>query len=267
LSGPPADEPTLGLIRLDKPRRYIAWYPPAEPVTYQSVTTILDVIAKPALLNWYGSIAAAWAVDNVEVMLRMLADLGRDVTVKAVAARGRAERDRKGAIGTRAHQAIEAMLAGLPVLTDPDTAPLVEQYRRFARDWRFVPEWSEAMVVSERYGYAGTLDLIGYLAGRRAMIDLKTGSYMAPEMGIQLAAYGGADYIGRPGTTDRWAIPSIELNAVLQLLPTEYRLIPYAVGAAELEAFNNAAALAAWQREYGRRIMGQPLTEGMLKIA
>ena len=257
--------PPIGLTR-DAQHTYTAHYPPAAPVTYRSVTGVLSVIHKEALLGWYAKIAAGWVVDNPQVVLQMLSELGREATVKAVAARGKAERDRKGAIGTRAHQAVESYLLGQAPVLDDETTPLFEQYLRFEHDWRFTPEWSEGMVVSERYGYAGTFDLIGKLKGKRALIDVKTGSFLAPEMGLQLAAYGAADYIGKPLTTDRWRIPRLELYLILQLQPTFYKLVPYAVGPAELQAFIHAQALNDWQR-LGRKIIGQSLTEGMLTIA
>src|SRR6187401_2951527 len=156
----------LGLTR-DADHLYTANYPPALPVTYRSVTGILSVLNKPALMNWYGSIAAGWAVDNTATMLTMLEGLGREATVKAVAARGRAERDRKGAIGTAAHGAVEAALNGMAPILTPDTAPLFAQFQRFMVEWEFVPTWSEAMICSERHGYAGTFDLYGELSGKR----------------------------------------------------------------------------------------------------
>ena len=61
---------------------------------------------------------------------------------------GVAERDAKGGIGTRTHQAIEALLAGLPVITDPETAPLVEQYRRLSGSGNFSRSGVRAMVCS-----------------------------------------------------------------------------------------------------------------------
>jgi hypothetical protein len=255
--------PAIGVTR-DERHAYFAFYPPAPPMPLRSVTTILQVVDKPALLNWYAKIAAGWAVDNTELVMRMLADLGRDATVKAVAARGKAERDRKGAIGTAAHLAVEHHLAGMRPILTPDTAPLFDQWLAFLRDWKFQPEWSEAMVVSERHGYAGTLDLIGLLAGRRALIDVKTGSYMAPDMGLQLAAYSRADYIGKPGLPERWKVPEVELHLILQLQPSFYRLIPYTVGNAEMQAFLAAQQIDAWQRAEGRKIMGQTLEKGML---
>ena len=58
-------QPVLGLAR-DDDHTYSAWYPPAPPAVLSSVTTILGVMAKPALLNWYGTIAAEWAMDNMD---------------------------------------------------------------------------------------------------------------------------------------------------------------------------------------------------------
>lgn len=266
MSRPPKLEPVLGLAR-DETHTYSAWYPPAPPVILPSVTTVLGVLNKPALLGWYGKIAATWAVENVEILTKLVADLGHDAAIKAVAQRGAGERDRRAAIGTKAHQAVESLLAGLIPLPDPDTAPLLEQYQRFAAEWAFVPEWSEAMVASDRYGYAGTFDLYGRLEGRRVLLDIKTGSFVAPEHGLQLAAYAGADYIGKPGTADRWKVPPVDLYAVLQLQPDGYRVIPYYVTAADQKAFLAALDLYRWTREGSRKIVGQDLTKGALHVA
>lgn len=264
----PAPQPAaLGLTKVDKPYGYWSWYPPAAPVYLRSVTTLLGVVDKPALQGWYANTAAAAAVDNVELTLRNLEAVGRDATVKLIAGAGRAERDRKAQIGTDAHKAIEEYLLGLaPQLTD-DTAPLFDHFVTFMRQWRFRPIWSEAMVASERHGYAGTFDLYGMLAGKRCLIDVKTGGYIDAAMGLQLAAYANADFIGRPGTTDRWKVPDVDLFLILHLQPTFYRLLPYSVGPAEFQAFLAAQAIDRWQRVEGKKVMGQPLTEGMLRIA
>lgn len=260
------DVPPIGLTR-DEGHTYTSHYPPAMPVTYRSVTGILSVLEKPWLKGWYAKSAATWATDHPQLLLQLLSELGAEATAKAVAARGEAERNRKGQIGTDAHLAVEHHLAGLtPVLTE-DTAPLFAQYQRFEAEWKFSPIWSEAMICSERYGYAGTFDLYGKLAGQRALIDVKTGAFMDAAMGLQLAAYGAADFIGKPLTDRRWKLPAIDLYLVLQLQPTFYRLIPYTVTEAELRAFRAALALDTWQRNQAKAIMGQPLTKGMLKIA
>lgn len=257
--------PPLGLTRLERPRRYQAFYPPSPPKILTSVTTVLDVVAKPALNGWYGKQAAMWAVDNLALLAKLVGELGREAAIEAVAKRGEGERDRKAKIGTAAHGAVEALLLGQdPVLT-PDTLPLFDQYQRFVSEWAFRPIWSEAAVCSERYGYAGTFDLYGKVAGRRALIDIKTG-YVADTAGIQLAAYGNADYIGRPGTTDRWKVPEVDVYLVLKLQPDRYDLLPFDVTKAEVAAFLAAAHLLSWTRNEGRRIIGQPLRKGMLEV-
>jgi len=258
--------PPIGLTRLERPRRYQAFYPPAPPKILTSVTTVLDVIAKPQLNDWYGKQAATWSVDNIATLNQLVTELGREAAIAAVAKRGEGERDRKGGIGTRAHKAVEALLAGQDPVLDPDTAPLFDQYQRFVEDWRFTPEWSEAAVCSERYGYAGTFDLYGKVGGRRALVDIKTG-YVAATAGIQLAAYGHADYIGKPGTADRWKVPEVDVYLVLKLQADGYRLIPFDVTRAEVAAFLAAAHLLSWTRNEGRRIIGQDVQKGMLEVA
>ena len=64
-------------------------------------------------------------------------------------------------------------------------------------------------VYSRTFGFAGTLDAICTIAGRRGLLDIKTGrSGVYPEVALQLAAYAHADFCvidpnapGRPQIT------------------------------------------------------------------
>src|SRR5690606_31028805 len=60
-------------------------------------------------------------------------------------------------------------------------------------NWRrahdFVPILLETPLVSEEHRFGGTIDAYGLLDGAPALIDLKTGRAIYPEMVYQLAAY------------------------------------------------------------------------------
>jgi len=136
-----------------------------------SVTTILGILNKPALLDW------AW---------RMGCE-GQDY--KAV-------RDQAGDIGTLAHYLIMCHLSG----TAPDTSEYSPQdvdkaencllsYLEWEKSHPINPILVEAPLVSEKYGFGGTIDCLARLNGKLLLIDHKTGKAIYGEMFHQLAAY------------------------------------------------------------------------------
>ncbi len=71
-------------------------------------------------------------------------------------------------------------------------APYLAAWQKFRDDTGFEVHAIEEQVVSRRHRYAGILDRLGVLNGRRAVIDIKTTAAIKPVMGIQLAAYQAA---------------------------------------------------------------------------
>jgi hypothetical protein len=121
--------------------------------------------------------------------------------------------ERKRQIGTALHKAIELHLAddlvfesiALPVV------PYFEAYLKFVNDTGFITRNSEMKVASEKYGYAGTLDLDGVLNKRLSQIDFKTTATLSPAVAIQTAGYEQAanempdvDSLGK--VLDRYAL-------------------------------------------------------------
>ncbi len=97
----------------------------------------------------------------------------------------------KAEFGTRSHRMIE-----LDCLDELDTDSLGEDLLPYYFAWRefleksgFQPVLSEGKVYSARYGYAGTLDLLGMLNGHWALIDAKNVAVVMPSTGPQTAAY------------------------------------------------------------------------------
>lgn len=100
---------------------------------------------------------------------------------------------------------------------NPAHEPYVDSYIRFRKDTGFEPTLIECRVLSEKYGYCGTLDRVGDLQGVETQIDFKTGS-AGPGTGPQTAAYNQAveeSYGIRPAR--RFA---------LVLNPGKYELVP-----------------------------------------
>ncbi len=226
-----------------------------------SVTTILDVIAKPALGPWYAREERRFFE---AAMLEVLARPGaRDpeyvlsAVVAAVSGVKAADRERQKAVtvGTAIHAGIEWHLrtrlgedAG-PEPRLPEAAIwAVESWKDWARSVELQPLAIERAVYCELCGYAGTLDLYARVTGVLSVIDWKSGKAIYPEAFLQNVAYRHA--------ADRLALPSeqgliVRLPKLINDPAWEVMTVPETVTLADFLAAGN---LWRWQR----RMDGQP---------
>lgn len=91
---------------------------------------------------------------------------------------------------------------------DEQIIPYLEAWILFIKDTGFVVGYSEQVVYSNKFRYAGTLDRTGIIAGRRVIVDIKTTVALSPVTGLQLAGYKQAalEYLGSPGEGKRFAV-------------------------------------------------------------
>jgi len=136
-----------------------------------SVTTVLGILNKPALLEW------AWQMGT------------QGLDYKAV-------RDEASGIGTLAHYLILCYLRNEKPDTSEYSAQTIEQAENSLTkfwDWEKVhklePVMLETPLVSEQYGFGGTVDFFGYVDGQPTLLDFKTGKAIYPEFFYQLAGY------------------------------------------------------------------------------
>lgn len=135
------------------------------------VTTVLGVLAKPALIHW------AWklGMDGVDY---------------------RKYRDKMASIGTLAHYMVESDLK----TETPDLESYSAEEIKLAENalisyWEWHDTYnptlleSEIQLVSEKHRYGGTIDLYCEIHGVPTLVDFKTGKAVYPEMITQLAAY------------------------------------------------------------------------------
>jgi hypothetical protein len=99
--------------------------------------------------------------------------------------------ERAAALGTAVHKLIELDIAG--TLDEEALAevlvPYLHSWRRFMATSGFVPVLSEEIVWSERYGYAGQLDLFGEFPDCIALVDAKRCAQVPITAGPQTAGY------------------------------------------------------------------------------
>jgi len=143
-----------------------------EDMIVPGVTTILGVLAKPALIAWANRLGLQ-GIDSTKYV------------------------DDKADIGTCCHYLIECDLKGeAPDLKDyaPSVVSEAENgYLKFlewkkGKDLKLIG--SEMALVSDDYQYGGTIDIYAMLDDKPTLIDIKTsGSGIWPEMKHQVAAY------------------------------------------------------------------------------
>lgn len=147
-------------------------YRNADGQKLKGVTTILSVLAKPALIGW----AYKQGLSNVPIY---------------------ESRDKAADAGTYAHLLVEHHLKGLP---DPPANGLPKEVVEKAEscyiaflDWEkahsFQVVESEVELISEEYQYGGTID-VGAIVNELGIVDIKTSKDIYLEMRCQVAAYG-----------------------------------------------------------------------------
>jgi hypothetical protein len=164
---------------------------------YPSVTTILDVLNKPQLVNWAARLTRDYIKQELFAFGR--ADSLKDLKVDDLLAKSASEHDRiKNAAadhGTDIHRRIASYVSsyvGDKYQYNAQDDTVVDAFRAWQDMAHFVPIASEKILFSREHGYAGTADLIGTLGGRLALLDTKTGRGVYPEYKLQLAAYAVA---------------------------------------------------------------------------
>jgi hypothetical protein len=251
----PDPSPALGLVR-DARHRYSwnggPWYP--------SVTTVLSVKDKPALVGWAKRETAACAVRNLEVLERMVQSGGPGAAVEWLKRIPDYARDTAADLGTAVHAMAEALGRGEPAAVDESLRPYLLAYRRDFLDV-FAPRFLavEAMVCSERYEYGGTADAFVEIAGETWLLDYKTGSGVYPDTALQLAGLARAQFIGYPGDPVQYPVPCATRFGILHIRPDGARLYPVTVNRETVAAFLDARRLFGWDQGPAKKVIGEPL--------
>lgn len=163
--------------------------------TYQnevvpSVTTILSVINKPALVSWAANTAVASVAEAIkpgrsydEIELQKIFENAKKAHTR--------EKVDAGNIGTFIHEWIEKYIHNerpkMPV--NPDLRESIEQFLDWKQENRVEFILSEQVVFSKKYNYIGTLDFVCTMNGKLYIGDTKTSNAIHPEYLLQVSAY------------------------------------------------------------------------------
>lgn len=228
---------------------------------YWSVTTVIgNAIAKPHLQRWASKEAALAAFEHADLIAsvapvtldetrRPVGDEAREVYELMAGAHER-NRDAAAEIGSRVHGVAEAYALGadFPINPESDLAPFLFTLWHWFNDFKPDIIAAEAPVVSETYGYAGTMDLAAQFAvidGRRLLLDYKSGKNISSDVALQLAGLRYADFMVLPdGTTQ--PVPKVDGCAVVHIRPNGYRMYEVKADEDTFTTFRYAQAMHKW---------------------
>ena len=203
-----ASQPTFKRLRDEDGHRYYQFDTPgSRPLP--SVTSVLTVIAKPALMAWSRNTALE------SMRLRLLEHEGQVLTREVL---GRAAEEarlhptnvqnRAAQHGARGHEAFEHVVRGTQPRPDvpPELAGAVHSFERWWGGSGFQLASAELVVRSERYGYAGQCDAVAVRPAASvtaahlppsegvalAVLDWKTSNAIYTEYALQVSAYAKA---------------------------------------------------------------------------
>jgi hypothetical protein len=209
---------------------------------YRSVTTILGVIGKGALTNWYAKLAAERAVFAEQEWHAIQQELGDDEAVRFISSAANIERDVAALRGSAVHDLIEHYpdfdrgLFEWYIERLNALKPVDREHRDFieAAYGHFVEWWEgqdavfverEFCVYDPEMGYAGTADALVRFDDGLCLLDVKTSKGVYNPYALQLAAYLYADRkaVGSfdKGWTDAGENPALQAEraGIIQVRP------------------------------------------------
>jgi len=245
---PKTDITAPGVVRTP---RHLYYFNGAGP--WPGVTTVTDVLDKPALVRWFREQVAQAALAHAE---RLVADReagnGDAAIAFLLAARNEGTNGRER--GTRIHAALEAIVRRQPFEPDPADGPAIAGARTWLNEHHVRPLEVEAYLINETLGYGGTCDLVAEIGGEIWLLDWKTSKSVADargrvwdEMRLQLAAYAHAEFIARVGDPERHPLPEITRHGVLHVTDGGTRLYPVDITDDDWIAFRACLRLHAWK--------------------
>jgi len=191
--------------------------------TVPGVTTVINIIDKPALMWSAAGIAAQTALYEhgrrrtiIRRHRKTLTALGKkeremgfngsddEVFIHYCRGEFRRQWDAKMERGTRVHAVAEAWTKGESVDVLPEDSGFVDALEAFHREMKPTFLEAELVVLNPDYSYGGRFDAICEMKGGTFLIDYKTGGHYETSLAMQQEAYlrAGIATYSREGALD-----------------------------------------------------------------
>ena len=169
---------------------------------FPSVTSVLNVLDKPGIKNWAVNQTIEHSLEELnnaqdKVGDRSLTSEERAIAVGKSKEASSAALTKAGDFGTRAHDAIDQLIAGKKyeeLNLEEDIQQVVQNFWNWwVNSGVTIDPRGDTMVFSPRYGYAGALDALALTKDGKLMVcDWKTSNGIYESHIIQTAAYAKA---------------------------------------------------------------------------
>jgi ribosome-associated translation inhibitor RaiA len=237
-------------------------------VKLPGVTTILDQRPKPGLIDWAARCGAEWAIDNLaRVRSRATpAHVVYDGIYKArFAVSGQA-----AAKGTTVHRLAEALVAGREVEVPEPLRGYVDSYVDWLDREDVEPLAVEVTVCNREVRYCGTADLVAYVRGEPALVEVKSGAAVYAESALQAVAYARAETYTSAEDQGREHplkdLANLQRGYVLHVRPDGWDLRPLDIGDGPWDWFTRLAWLH-WHADEADSWVGEALEPLALRAA
>lgn len=158
--------------------------------TIDGTTSVLGVIAKPALIYWSANKASEY-IDKFLEVGKVIDELEKKKLVDGCKTAHRTLKSEAADIGSMFHDWVHQFISGkkqkLP--TNEMLRNAVNQFLDWVKTNKVKFEHSELRVYSQKYKVAGTLDFVAIIDSKRIVGDIKTSSGCWDEYHLQTAFY------------------------------------------------------------------------------
>lgn len=215
------------------------------PVTsdlYPSITSIIGVLDKPAIVGWAARETAGAAWDNRHALVQME---HREAAVDMLKNARYRTMEKRANVGTTVHEVAEALARDehLPPYKD-EHVPYIDRFLEFVAEFEPTFTLVEATVFSDEHRYAGTVDFAVLIEGLLVLGDHKTGKGVYAEVAMQLAAARFAETVWDRLTGELRPMPKIDGAIAVHLRPEQCTV--YLVDASERAFRAFLGARQAW---------------------
>ena len=194
---------------------------------FPSVTTVLKVISKPALIRWSRDVAlesVRAALSHETGSMTLVTPDWIEQIISDARRRPDEQRDQAADFGSQAHLLIDEIIQGKEPEIPQNMVPVVTGFEKWRQDAGLQITVTEKMVYSAKYGYAGSMDAVAYRGSRLVALDWKTSNGLYPENALQVAAYAKAlEEMSGEQVQEVWVVrfgkstPEFEARQVLDL--------------------------------------------------
>ncbi|MFF4478692.1 hypothetical protein ACFY1A_16980 [Streptomyces sp. NPDC001520] len=228
------------------------------------VTSIVGMLPKDFLTFWAAKTAAEAAVDNWDIVSKLIE---RDPAGAIDYLKNAHRRQTKAAsdLGSAAHDLFERLARGEtinPRHVHADVKPHVRWFREFLDEVQ--PEFVhlEETVWSDTDQWAGSFDAIARIDGELVVLDWKTSKSVYDSVALQLSAYRHADRIILAETGESIPMPTLTGGAVLHVRPEAWQFVPVECGDEVYRTFRALRSVFDWERDGKKAVVGKPIARG-----